>query len=394
MSAAAARRRKQLAARQAGENNDDVVGKKLQDLLEQELDEATAYEALQLAQSQIRKKVGGGQFTEACDLCYTTSLSLLKQQRISVASQLLTLLVEVLRETQQAETPVWIDRLTELQRAHETAMEKEGAKMLAQESQRLHRLQRDWLNLCCLWSSDIGTIKFGANALHHLLASQSWKLSTLLTDDDVNKEEIMDLQCDAVQHMALAEDPMQIAAWLKTLPDPTAEEIKTNHTCAPALRDSLLTRTVLCMAAMQNLRDASTLVREYLNNIEKRTSEELTKSYTSKDDNKAPSHVIFCSMLLRVCEKEPKTGPLFSWLLRSFRKELDVLHKSQMVIGYTGSIGQVYFDIQPPPSMMNMVENMMGMMGGGGGGMGGGGMPGINPAMMQAAMAQMGGGGF
>lgn len=43
--------------------------------------------------------------------------------------------------------------------------------------------------------------------------------------------------------------------------------------------------------------------------------------------------------------------------------------------------------------MMNMMENMMSMMGGGGGG--GGGMPGgLNPAMMQAAMAQVQQGGM
>ena len=52
MSAAAARRRKQLAARQL---EGDAVELKLKTLLEGSEDEPTAYEALQLAQSQVRK---------------------------------------------------------------------------------------------------------------------------------------------------------------------------------------------------------------------------------------------------------------------------------------------------------------------------------------------------
>ena len=88
-------------------------------------------------------------------------------------------------------------------------------------------------------------------------------------------------------------------------------------------------------------------------------------------------------MLIRVCEKDPRTGPLFSWLLRSFKRELDGFYKVQIIQSYTSKIGKIYFNIQPPPSMMNMLENMMGSMGGGGG------MPGVNPAMMQAMMQNM-----
>jgi hypothetical protein len=100
----------------------------------------------------------------------------------------------------------------------------------------------------------------------------------------------------------------------------------------------------------------------------------------NKDDGKSQAHVVFCSMMLRICEKDQKTGPLWTWLLRSFKKELDLLAKPQVVQSYTTKIGKVYFNIQPPPSMMSMMENMMGMMGGGGG---------MNPAMMAQAMQSM-----
>jgi hypothetical protein len=87
MSAASARRRKQLAARSAGEGGHDAVLKKLEEALSvTDMDETTAYEALQLAQSIIRKRIKQGDFESACTLCSETSLRLLQSHRVSVAS--------------------------------------------------------------------------------------------------------------------------------------------------------------------------------------------------------------------------------------------------------------------------------------------------------------------
>ena len=167
--------------------------------------------------------------------------------------------------------------------------------------------------------------------------------------------------------------------------------IRWGHSCAPAQRDALLTRAVLVLLAIENLRDARTLADTYLKEVEHkagRTDAELTKSYLDKKDGKAPSHIIFCCMLIRICEKDTKTAPLFNWLVRNFGAELATLHDPEVIKTYTTKIGRVYFDIQPPPSMMNMMENMLSGMGG----MGGGGMGGMNPAMMQQMMASMQGG--
>ena len=378
MSAAAARRRKQLSARKGADQ--DLVAEQLQKLLDSsvEMDEPTAYEALQLAQSQVRKKVKTIKFDEASSLAYETSLILLQKGRVSVASQLLTLLVEVLRETHTEDTDDWMTKLATLSNAHDKAMKENPLN--EQETLRLHRLQRDWLRSLTNWSSDVGSIKYGRNELHELLSKQSWTLSSLESEAD----EVMDAQCDAVQHMALAEKPDEIVNYLKTLPDPTEEETKAGHTCPPATRDALLTRTILLLCAVENLRDAHALLHGYLKHVEKRDAKDLAASYTNKEDGKAPSHVIFNSMLLSICRKDTRTGPLFNWLLRSFKKELDRMHRPQVIMSYTTKIGKVYFGIQPPPSMLNMVENMMGMMGGGGG-------PGagINPAMMQQMQQMM-----
>lgn len=391
MSAAAARRRKQLAARQ---NEQDVVGTELRKILaseEESMAEETAYEALQLAQSAVRRKVKEGKFADACDLAYSTSLALLKKGRVSVASQLLTLLTEVLRETHTAETDQWVDRMVELHQAHAKATEEMDKDSV--EANRLQRLQRVWLLTAVQWSAELGTVRYGNNRLQELLGEQCWKLSGMdqsqaaaAADDDGGddaEDEATELQCDAVQHMTLAEKPETIVAWLKTLPAPTDEETAAGHTCPPAIRDSLLTRSLLLFCAVENLRDANTLLKAYIASVETRDVKDLAAAYTKKDSGKAPSHVIFGTMLVRICEKDARTGPLFQWLMRSFKRELDRFHKAQAVVSYTTKIGKIYFGIQPPPSMLNMMENMMGGMGG----MGGGG--GMNPAMMQAALAQL-----
>lgn len=387
MSAAAARRRKQLLARKQAQEEAaaeaDPVSAQLQKLLHDEdlKEEANAYEALQLAQSQVRKKVKAGDFAAAVELAYSSSLTILKRGRVSVASQLLTVLANVLRETHTEETDELIQKLVELNQAHQEAMNGQTGE----EANRLQRLQRDWLRRVVQWSSELGKIRFGHFVLQELLAQQSWFLSKLVvgnTKDTEDEDELMELKTDAVTHMALAEQPERIVEWLKELPVPTDAETAAGHTCPPSDRDALLTRAVLCMCAVENLRDANTLVRSFLEKVEERKSDELTKSYTSKDDGKAPSHIIFCCMLLRICEKDPRTGPLFSWLIRSFKRELDGLYKAQIIQSYTTKIGKIYFNIQPPPSMFNMLENMMGMMGPGGAG-------GMNPAMMQAMMGGM-----
>jgi hypothetical protein len=192
----------------------------------------------------------------------------------------------------------------------------------------------------------------------------------------------MDSYCDAVQHMVLAEDPDTLAQWLQSLPAPTPEQTRAGHTCAPALCDALLTRACIMFCAMENLRDTNALVRLYVNQVETRTAADLARSYTAKDDGQAPSHAMFCCMLVRTCEKDAaRTGQLYQWLLRSFKKELDLLYKPQIVAGFATRIGKVYFNIQPPPNMLSMVESMMG----GGVGAGGG-----QAQMMQAMMAQLG----
>eukprot|EP00562_Extubocellulus_spinifer_P031160 CAMPEP_0178723888 /NCGR_PEP_ID=MMETSP0699-20121125/25801_1 /TAXON_ID=265572 /ORGANISM="Extubocellulus spinifer, Strain CCMP396" /LENGTH=424 /DNA_ID=CAMNT_0020375027 /DNA_START=56 /DNA_END=1330 /DNA_ORIENTATION=+ len=421
MSAAAARRRKQLAkkasAEASGGEGTDPVSARLQSLLSDESDksEETAYEALQLAQSQVRRFVKTGKYDDATQLAYDVSMTLLeKMGRASVASQLLNLLVQVLNETHTECTPEWTARFAKIDAAYRAAVTAD-ATIDAEERERLGRLHLQFLRGVVKWSDNLGTVRYGAQDLHELLGNQCWRMAGAYQEEDsraaaaaaaaaqqaggdVDEEDedasVPWLRCEAVTHLSLAEKPSSIASYLKTLPAPTADELKMGHDCPASERDALLTRSVLVLCAVENLRDANILLRAYIADIESRDVDDLKKSYMDKKDGRAPAHIIFCSMLLRVCEKEIKTGPLYTWLLKSFGSELSTMFKPDVVKAYCTKIGRVYFNIEPPPSMMSTLENMMGMMGGGGGAMGGGGMggnpmAGMNPAMMQQMMQQM-----
>mmetsp|Transcript_14351 Transcript_14351/g.30130 ORF Transcript_14351/g.30130 Transcript_14351/m.30130 type:complete len:417 (+) Transcript_14351:111-1361(+) len=416
MSAAAARRRKQqqkrAAAPKPGESADPVQ-LRLDSLLDDPtlVEESVAYEALQLAQSSVRRNVKNGNFSGAVEVAYTTSVALLsKSGRVSVSSQLLAGLVQVLVETHTACTEEWVGRFRELDAAYLAALDAD-AKMDPAERGRLQRLHLHFLRKGLKWSNDLGTVKHGALGMHALLGQHCWRMSCDEAvvqaepaaqhgeDDDEDDEDEMEtsrvgLRNESVTHYALAEKVDVILEKLKSLPAPTEEEMKMGHTCPPAQRDALLTRSILVLLAIENLRDATILASSYLKDVETRPVDEIKKSYLDKTDGKAPSHIMFVCMLLRICEKDSKTAPLFTWLVRNFGAELGTMHQPEIIKTYTTKIGRVYFDIQPPPSMMDMMENMMSMMGGGGMGGMGGAPGGMNPAMMQAAMAAMQGGGM
>ncbi|KAL7530082.1 hypothetical protein ACHAXR_003301 [Thalassiosira sp. AJA248-18] len=418
MSAAAARRRKQQqkrAAAKSGGDDNDPIQLRLDSLLQDPTlpEEAVAYEALQLAQSAVRRNVKIGNFARAADVAYSTSLALLvKSGRVSVSSQLLAVLVQVLNETHTECTEEWVGRFSELDAAYRTALDKDGS-MAADERGRLQRLHLQFLKKALKWSNDLGTVRFGATGMHALLGDHCWNMSCdeavvgteaerkelaakIAAQNEEDDEELEDedldigLRNEAVSHYALAEKVSIILEKLKSLPAPTAEEQTMGHICLPSQRDALLTRSILVLLAIENLRDARTLASSFLEEVEtSRTPAELKKSYLDKTDGKAPSHIMFICMLVRICEKDTKTAPLFTWLVRNFGAELGTMYDPEVIKTYTTKIGRVYFNIQPPPSMMSMMENMMSQFGGGGMGGAPGGM---NPAAMMQAMQAMQGG--
>lgn len=386
MSAAAARRRKQLAAKAAAAGQDPITAKMDSLLASEDLSESTAYEALQLAQSQVRKCVISGNYTKATETYgYDVLIKLLEKGKAGVASQLMTLLVQVLTETHTLCDGSWIKKIKNLSELNLKAIN--GISNNQVEHERLMKLHAKFLKSALGWSSSLGSIRFGAFEIHKLLADQLWTMSETqaeheseeVTEEEAGSEDYskVGLQSDAITHYALAEDIDTIIANLSKLSGPTDEETAQNHACPPCAREALLTRSILLLLSNENIRDAYKTISLYISKIETRDIEELKKSYMSKTDGKSPSHPIFLSMLVEICRKNAKTGPLFTWAKKSFNSELSKMYKADVLKMYTNNIGKVYFNILPPPSMMATIENMMGMMSGAGG---------MNPAMMQQMM--------
>ena len=143
---------------------------------------------------------------------------------------------------------------------------------------------------------------------------------------DTQKKRDGDCLDIGLRNEAVTHTPLRGTA---SLSRPTPEELAYGHVCPPSQRDALLTRSVLALLAVEDLRSAAILVRSYLSEIENvlgptgggRSNDELKAGYLDKTDGVAPSHTIFCSMLMRICEKDTKTAPLFTWLVRNFGQE-------------------------------------------------------------------------
>jgi len=375
MSAAAARRRKQLMAKQLSqESSEDIAAEsvssdpiiaRLNALLKEsaakrtdpnspsEDAEAISYEAVQLAQSQVRKCVKAGDGKMSFDIVSDVIIQLLHNTYIGMASQLANQMVDALTETQTEASQEILSKVEMIDAVYKAALDEKNSKndVLEEEMDRLQRVHVTWLFKMIKYSSDFGTVRLGDKALHLMTAHASWDLG----DREVS-----------ILHYALAEDPINIVERLMSLPP--------NPTDAPhfpaAARDALLTRAVLSFLALENLRDANILVKAFIEKDTTRDAKQLATVYLDKEKKQA-THVTFCCAMLRICETEATA--LYQWLLRSFAKELNLYPDLQP---YTTKIGRIYFGIEPPPSMMSMMENMMAMMGGGAGGAGG-----FSPAM-------------
>jgi len=238
-----------------------------------------------------------------------------------------------------------------------------------EEEERLSRLHYKFLRRIVRWSAEYGTIQYGDMRLHTALAMQCWSMAVKyksslqkMKDEEFDDVTVMqEITAEAMIHLALAEDTKQIIDILKTLDAPTDKQLSMGRNGGSACqRDCLFTRAILVFIAVQNLRDANILLKEYIA-LTEADMPALAKSYINKNDGKAPTHIMFCTMLLQICEKD-RAGPLYQWILRSFSNDLNLMKPD--VKAYTTKIGRVYFNIQPPPSMFHMMENMMGMMGG------------------------------
>lgn len=386
MSAAVARRKKQLllkkqkaaeASNGVGNNGGgseyDALTVRLNSLLDIPSEttkadaEARAYEALQLAQGQVRRYAKSGDGVNAFKLSSNVTLQILSRGHIGMANQLSTQMIDAMTELHLVVTDEILDKLCEIDTGYTNALSVISPSSTTgsedggdDEKFRLQRLHMSYLRKSIKYSDDLGTTRYGDLRLHSRLGHCAWAMEDYF---------------EAMLEFALAEESCD------TLVDllfalPLTEDGNDNVAKGPvSLRDSLLTHGVVMYISLENLRDANALFRAFVAKDVNRDAEKLAANYMLKGA-KHPTHVTFCGSVLRICETD--AAPLFTWLLKSFNVELN---RHPDLKPYTAKIGRIYFNIQPPPNMLNMMENMMTMMSAGGG-MGGmppgmAGMPGM-----------------
>ena len=424
MSAAAARRKKQLAMRASAaaasssatigggdipEAASDPVRLRLDALLRDPSlsTESVAYEALQLAQSSVRRYVKLGKPDEAASAAFVTSLALLRSGgRVSVSSQLMTVLVGVLVETHRPCTPEWVKRFGELDCAHKSALDADGT-MSPDERGRLQRLHLQFLKKALKWSNYLGRTRHGDPGMHALLGDHCWNMSCDETvvgneaergeraaiaaaaaasasgggeeeeDDDGDDDgDCLDigLRNEAVTHYALAGDVGTITRRLASLPRPTPEELAYGHVVPPpsATRSSL-GRYWPSSPSRTCAWPGSSLGRTYPRSKcsrphRRRSVERRAQSRISRQDRRRGTEPRHFLLHARAHMREGHQDRSIVHVAREeLRAGVGTMHDPEAVRAYTMKIGRVYFDIQPPPSMMSMMETMMSGMGGGGG---------------------------
>lgn len=378
MSAAARRRAKQLQKRNTNGTTEDAISTQLRTLLNSEanLDEATAYEALQLAQSVIRKSVKAGDGAKLMDIAMSSVQKLIASCSspsssssgsktiggvlIGMVSQLLVQTTEAMLEvrlsvneeslgTIMSMDDLFYKQLSLLRSESAASGSNNDERSLSEENAKIQLKQRcKYLQKAIRWSDFMGDVRYGHAQLHSLIATALWEVTEY---------------GDSVSHSALAEEPAVINERLVKLDNDNEKDV-------------LLCRAVLVMLTTENMRDANELCKLFIaseqgakssRNFDKFASEFLSK------ESKQKSYVIFATSVLGICEREKKAGALYTWLLGKFQA---YLQKKPELLPYTTKIGQIYFNIQPPPSMLKQMESMMAMMGGLGGA---GGMPGMFP---------------
>ena len=348
MSAAVARRRKQLLQKQkqqqqqnTSSNGNDAVSTNLKRLLSEELSESTAYEALQLAQSLLRKAVQTGKEDAVLEVTKSLCSKLLvgvnainnSVYYIGMASQMLVEATSAMLEVRLMANPDNVQNFAELDAMFTAALSNLSERDAIQEKQRVKYLQK-----AVKWSDLMGTVRYGDLKMNALLAEALWIVGGEMRGDSVN-------------HAALAEEPSIIVDRLMSCDDLKEKEME---------RDILLTRAVLVFGAVENLRDANAILQQYMDADKSRDFDKLAAQFLSKEV-KVKCHVIFCTSIVGILEREKKAGALYTWLLGKFQ---GYLQRNPELLPYTTKIGKIYFNIQPPPSMLSQMENMMAMMGG------------------------------
>jgi len=293
------------------------------------------------SQSLVRKSVKSGDGARLMEVAGTVTTKLLSGNNsllLGMASQLLLETADAMLEVRLEVNEKNLNEFYKMDEMFANGLDALPARDAIQDKQRCKYLAK-----ALRWTDLMGTVRFGELKMHSALASAMWNAGD---------------RAESISHSAFAEEPEVINERLSSV-DKKGE------------KDLLLCRAVLTFLTAENLRDANALSDAFIKS-DGRNFEKLATEFFAKE-KKIKSFVIFCTSVLGIVEREQKAGALYTWLLGKFQ---GYLQRFPELLPFTSRIGQIYFNIQPPPSMLKQMESMMAMMGGMGG------MGGLPPGMM------------
>jgi hypothetical protein len=225
------------------------------------------------------------------------------------------------------------------------------------------RQRKVFLEACLKWSQNCGSVLYGDLELHDACAVACEAMRLVIVKNslgspnssssrkkivhgkqiDESEEKEGQLIETIVWHLALAENPVAIHELMRMIRKEGGGELQdVVH---------IMTLAVLIFLAVENLRDANILV-----DLFKATNDD-TALVTNILTNAKPNLITFNIMLLQLCERDAGVANLYKWCMQNVGGN-DLRHPAYAP--YMTKVGQIYFNIQPPPDMLTSIMNMFG----------------------------------
>lgn len=260
-----------------------------------------AYEALQLYKSKINRQKQKQDYESAISIAVKGTRALLSHHYSKAGLELLSILLDLLDSS-------------------ERQLDVDNRNIINEFEFLLLPVERlEFLQKCLKWSNKNDNRMIGDVLLHIKIGTCQWNLQNFPK---------------AVFHFVAGEAPDNL--WGK---------IADSFTPASPDRDRYYTLGIVHFIAMENLRDANALRRCY------------EKEVQSRNVTRESELVTFCAQLLLLCQRD--AAPLFKELYVANKPVLATCDPAVASL-LENQIAHIYFNIQPAPSMLNMLQGLFG----------------------------------
>lgn len=291
------------------------LNSRLQRLVDDRMGEGTggAYEALQLLRSQVARAVAASDAPKALETARLGACRLLEHGAVECALPLALEYVKILDDFNlDSDDARAAEALSLAGRFGATAADaSEAARKAAGENEQAV------LGAALQWSAKVGALTVAHPQLHR----RAGELSAAR----------LDLH-GVVRHYCLAELPADAVGTILRVCGARKHR---------ELRDAMLCRIVLVFLARENLRDANAAM------------DALRAADAGAVAGSRPLEL--AAYLLRTCERD--AAPLFRQLCARYEPHLGLVRGAPALLA---RIGERFFGIRPPPSIMDMMANMFG----------------------------------